>query len=337
MNLLDEPATIGGVPRDEGDPFDVAIYVASTEGDVDVSSPVSIMSFGGFPVAKQEIIYDGFDEPEFEAKGAMVIDAFGAVTFGPAFEESLAGDGVTSYVGDRLEVVSRISEWLFQAVGRLPYVYGGGPFVPDYAYVLRGAGQDNPAIFGVDDRAWVLEDPLNPAPLYREAGENSEEQEFAEGGCPALMTWFADEVGMPEDQIQVVVQDAFASATDIQPCEACARLRDAATVLDDEEGVYMVALGQVVNEFTAPGAPIAPEQMALVASAVASAEPGTNYAAAGQWLDALVRYVAVMNTEMGFSATEAVAFAGKYTTPVTEGDDAGLASYVEARLAGLGG
>jgi hypothetical protein len=236
-------------------------------------------------------------------------------------------------------VVSRISEWLFQAVGRLPYVYGGGPFVPGYEYVVRGSGQGNPAIAAIEDndRAWVLEDPLNPAPLYREAGENSEEQEFAEGGCPALMTWFANEVGVPEDQIQVFVEDAFAYATDIQPCEACARLRDAATVLDDEEGVYMVALGQVVNEFTAPGAPIAPEQMALVASAVASAEPGTNYAAAGQWLDALVRYVAVMNTEMGFSATEAVAFAGKYTTPVTEGDDAGLASYVEARLAGLGG
>jgi len=151
------------------------------------------------------------------------------------------------------------------------------------------------------------------------------------------MAWFADEVGVPEDQIQVIVQDAFAYATDIQPCEACARLRDAATILSDEEGTYMAALGQVVNEFTTPGAPIAPEQMTLIASAVASAEVGTNYAAAGEWLDSLVQYVAVMNTEMGFSATEAVAFVGKYTTPITEGDDAILASYVQARLAQLGG
>jgi len=108
MNLLDEPATIGGVPRDEGDPFDVAIYVASTEGNVDVSSPVSIESSVGFPVPKRSI------EPEVERKGAMVIDAFDTVTFGPAFEESLAGDGVTSDVGDRLEVVSRISEWSYR-------------------------------------------------------------------------------------------------------------------------------------------------------------------------------------------------------------------------------
>ena len=331
MNLLDEPATIGGVPRDEGDLFDVAIYVASTEGDVDVSSPVTITS-GSFPVAKQG---NGF---EYEAKGAMVIDAWDTVTFdggvpGGLFETSLA-DGE---VGDRLEVVSRISEWLFQAVGKLPYVYGGGPFVPGYEYILRGAGQGNPDILGVDDRAWVLEDPPEPAPLYREAGQNSEEQEFAEGGCPALMTWFADEVGVPEDQIQVVVQDAFASATDIQPCEACARLRDAATILDDEEGTYMAALGAVVNEFTTPDAPIAPEQMTLIASAVASADPGTIYATAGEWLDSLVQYVAVMNTEMGYSAAEAVAFAGKYTAPITEGGDAGLASYVGARLEAVGG
>ncbi|MHC4411715.1 MAG: hypothetical protein ACYSW6_01855, partial [Planctomycetota bacterium] len=39
VRFLDVPATIGGVPRNEGDAFDVAIYLASTEGDVDVSSP----------------------------------------------------------------------------------------------------------------------------------------------------------------------------------------------------------------------------------------------------------------------------------------------------------
>ena len=107
MDLLDESATIGGIVRNEGVPFDAAIYAASTDGDVDVSSPVSIMSMG-------EV--EGPDVPQ----GAMVVDALDTVTFGDLFEESLAnGD-----VGDRLEVVSRITEWLFEAVGRLPYQYG---------------------------------------------------------------------------------------------------------------------------------------------------------------------------------------------------------------------
>jgi len=130
--FLDVPATIGEVPRDEGDPFDIAVYITSKKGNVNVSSPVTITS------------------------GAMVIDAFDTVIFGDLFEGSLAsGD-----VGNRLEVVSRITEWLFQAMGRLPYPYGGGLFPPDYTYVLRGAGLGNVDI--TDGRAWVLVDLTAP-------------------------------------------------------------------------------------------------------------------------------------------------------------------------------
>ncbi|MHC4570471.1 MAG: hypothetical protein ACYS0C_00135 [Planctomycetota bacterium] len=50
---------------------------------------------------------------------------------------------------------SRITEWLFQSIGRLPYPYGGGSFPPGYNYVVRGAGLENPGI--TDDRAWVLD------------------------------------------------------------------------------------------------------------------------------------------------------------------------------------
>ncbi|MHC4529276.1 MAG: hypothetical protein ACYS29_15480, partial [Planctomycetota bacterium] len=163
-----------------------------------------------------------------------------------------------------------------------------------------------------------------------------EEVAFALGGCPALMAWLADELGIPEDEIQVFVAGAFALNTNVQPCEACARLKEAASVLEDEDGARIAALAQVVNEFAAPGAPIAPEQMAAIASAIATPAPGTQYAAARQWLDALVAYVGVLNTEMGFSTAQAVAFAGKYTAAATAGSDANLAAYVQARLATLG-
>jgi len=327
VGFLDEPATIGGVPRNEGDPFDAAIYLASTTGDVDVSSPVSIIS-GEIP------------------EGAMVIDAFDTVTFDGGtlpgdgdtfFQDSLAGDGIMSYVGDRLEVASRITEWLFQAFdnGRLPYVYGGGPFPPGYDYVLRGAGLGNPGI--TDGRAWVLEDPIPPAPLNWEAGEASEEVAFGPGGCPPLMAWLAGELGIPEETIRVYLADAFLYSTAIQPCDACARLLEAATVLEDLEGTRIAALAQVVNEFVAPDVPITPEQMASIASAVLSPEAGTTYAAAGQWLDALAEYVGILNAEMGFSVPESVAFVGKYLAPVAELDNASLTAYVEARVAALGG
>ncbi|MHC4622683.1 MAG: beta strand repeat-containing protein, partial [Planctomycetota bacterium] len=267
------PPVIGGIPRNPGDAFDAAVYVASTGGNVDVSSPVTIMSCVETEPPDGIIIetlafepYIPF-EPELEPKGAMVIDAFDSVTFGPAFEDSLAGDGVLSDVGDRLEVVSRISEWLFQAVGKLPYVGGGGPFVPGYEYVLRGAGLGNPGI--TDGRAWVLENPLEPAPLYREYGEEALEQAL-EGGCPVLMQWLAAELGVPEETIQVYVANTFAYSTDINPCEACARLFDAANTLADNARV--TALATVVSEYVATPAPPSDEQMALIAAALTNSE-----------------------------------------------------------------
>ncbi len=171
IDFLDVPADIplpGAYPRNQGVPFDLAIYVASLNGDVDVSAPVSIMSCKPIeePIGQQgQIMAAVAVEPQCELvpKGAMVIDAKTNVTFdggvpGGPFEASLASGNV----GDRLEVCSRITEWLEGAVGRLPYaldILNGNPlpFPPGYAYILRGAGLDpsrNPVI--TDGRAWVL-------------------------------------------------------------------------------------------------------------------------------------------------------------------------------------
>jgi hypothetical protein len=78
--------------------------------------------------------------------------------------------------------------------------------------------------------------------------------------------------------------------------------------------------------------------MTQIAAALAEhVGDGTHYAAAGKWIDALVAYVGIMNTEMGYSASDATAFVQKYLTPVTETGDAALTAYVQARLAALGG
>jgi filamentous hemagglutinin family protein len=336
IGFLDAPAEIpGGIPRDEGDAFDLAIYAASQTGDVDVSSPVTIMSrVDPAPVPLQEVERPRPPLCVFEPKGAMVIDAYDTVTFGADFETSLAAGAV----GDRLEVVSRITEWLFQAVtmGTLPYAGGGGPFPPGYTYVLRGAGLGNPAI--TDGRAWVLQNPSDPAPLYTEAGDRAEEQEFGEGGCPALMEWFAGEVGVPAEDIRIYVANAFASATDLQPCEACARLRDSAMVLADAEDTYIAALAQVVNEFVTTPAPPSEEQMTSIATAFADhTGDGTHYAAAGQWIDALSQYVSILTAELGYAADESAGFADKYVGGVRDMGNESVTAYVEARLAALGG
>ncbi|NQT01286.1 MAG: hypothetical protein HQ580_04635, partial [Planctomycetes bacterium] len=305
VGLLDTPATfIGGYARNEGDPFDAAIYLASTDGDIDVGSPVSI------------------------PQGAMVIDALDTVTFGALFESSLANRDV----GDRLEVVSRITEWLYQAVGRLPYPYGGGPFPSDYTYVLRGAGLDNLGI--TDGRAWVLEDPVLAAPLYQEAGQGARRLTLGLEGCPVLVAAASAELGIPGDTIEVSLANSYALNTDIQPCETCARLVNAAAILGDADGSAMAAMNQVFNELAPAGAPYTPEVAASIVTAFAGrVNDGTQYATAIEYIDAFVNYIAVLNSEMGSPVGDSVAFVlEKYGSGVTGSDNANLAAFVAARL-----
>jgi hypothetical protein len=319
MDLLDNgdpvDATIGGVLRNEGEPFDAAIYAASTDGDVDVSSPVSIMSMDE---------NEGPDIPQ----GAMVIDALDTVTFGDLFENSLEN----GEVGDRLEVVSRITEWLFQAVGRLPYPYGGGMFPSDYAYVLRGAGLDNLGI--TDGRAWVLEDPVPAAPLSREAGQAADEQEIGLDGCPVLVAAASAELGVPSETIEVSLANAYALNTDIQPCETCARLVNAAAILADENGSSMAAMNQVFNELAPASSPYSPEMASLIATAFADrVNDATQYATAIEYLDAFVNYVAVLNSEMGSPVGDSIAYTmQKYGSGVTGSDNANMAAFLASRL-----
>jgi hypothetical protein len=314
-----------GPLRDEGDPFDLAIYVASTGGDVHLGGPVTIRSKQWNPYEPDGFSIEVFREGYWtcEPIGAMVADSLVNVTFGQPFIDSLEGGDV----GDRLELVSRVSEWLDDAIGRLPFP---SEFIlPDgYNYVLRGAG-------AYGEGAWVLENPGDDPPLTQEAGQTPEEQEFGEGGCPVLMQWLADELGMSEEDIQVFVANTFALATDIQPCEACARLKDAANILADESGQQVAALAQVVNEFITPAAPITDEQMTLIASAFANNIDADNYYAyAGAYIDAVVQYVGILNSEMGIAAEDALAL---FTEKYAPTDNAAANAYIQARLAQMGG
>jgi len=289
--------------KNPGSPIDVAVYLASNMGNVSVGSAVSPLPAGA----------------------AMVVDAYDTVLpFGTNFVASLAAGNV-----GWLEACSRITPSLPYAIinATLPYAADPGLHPGPGTYVLRGESPD------VGTGAWVLAS-AGPAPLTQEAGEQSEQTEFAQGGCPALMQWFGQEIGIPGEDIQVYMANAFALSTDIQPCEMCARLKNAADVLDDP--ARLTALARVVNEYVTPAAPPTPEQMALIATAVSTrAGEGTYYADAAQYIDALAEYVGIMNNEMGWGAADAVALVTEKHAPAT--DNQAVISYVQARLTALGG
>jgi hypothetical protein len=148
------------------------------------------------------------------------------------------------------------------------------------------------------------------------------------------MNWFAKELEL-EGENQISIDNAFAYSTDIQPCDLCARLKEAAGILAEPQGI--ASLAEVVNEFVAPEAPISDERMALIAAALAShTDDGTHYAEASRWLDALVEYVGILNNEIGWPISQCVAFVvDKYGKPIEQIGDVNLIAFIHARLTGL--
>jgi filamentous hemagglutinin family protein len=157
-------------------------------------------------------------------------------------------------------------------------------------------------------------------------------------GCPALIKWVAAELGTDKRNVQIWMMNALASAKDIQPCDACSSFKAAATILQDADGTHMAALTQVISQFASSTAPPTEEQMASISDAITNdVEGNRQYAAAGEYLDALAKYVGILTSEMGFSADEAVQFAtDNYVQTLAEDANTGVAAFVAARLASLG-
>jgi filamentous hemagglutinin family protein len=303
VDFLDHPEG----DKNPGWPIDVAIYLASNGGDVFVGSPVNPIPLGG----------------------VMVADAYDTVNFGAAFMDSLMAGNV-----GWLEVCSRRTPTQNHADiwGTLPFAADPGAKPWSGKYVLRGEHPD------VGTGAWVLASG-GVAPFGEGASLGTEEQTLGMEGCPLLTAAAADELGIAEDELNVFMANAMAAATDIQPCESCARLIDAATILRDEDGSKMAAMVQVFNELAPANAPFTPEMATSIVTAFAGhVDDGTQYATAIEYIDAFVQYIAVLDTEMGSPVAEgdSVAFVmGKHGTGITESDNANIGAFVATRLASL--
>ena len=180
-----------------------------------------------------------------------------------------------------------------------------------------------------------------PVPVvpYMQPAPGLQGEEIEISGCPALVQWVASELGTDESQIQVWMANSLASDRGIPACDACANLKEAATVLKDADGTRVAALAQVISQYASSTAPPTEEQMASIADAIANDIQGNSqYAAAGEYLDALAKYVGILSSEMGFTADESIQFAtDNYVGQLAEGEDMGVAAYVAARLAALAG
>jgi len=157
------------------------------------------------------------------------------------------------------------------------------------------------------------------------------------GGCPALLNWMAGELQMLEEQIQLYMQSVLAFSPELEPCDAAGGLKDAAAILADAGGGRIEALAQLVNSYADPNAPISAEQMDLIAVAMADIGEDDTYAAAVQWLEALIQYVGILNDEIGLTPEHSIMLASKYVELIKEEGNATVAGYLEVYLQALGG
>ena len=222
-------------------------------------------------------------------------------------------------------------------------------YVPDMGFV----GDDNftylvtDSQLGGEPAGATVTITVNPAELppptvvmpFISAAPGLERVEFDISGCPALVKWAAAELGIDERTMQIWTVNALASSRDIQPCDACEKLKGVAAILRDDGGTRIAALAQVIGEYAPSTAPPTDEQMASVADAIQrNSQAYNNYTTAGEYVDALVVYVGILSTDLNFSPEEAVMFAvDNYVAPLAENQSVGLAAYIAARLAGLGG
>lgn len=181
--------------------------------------------------------------------------------------------------------------------------------------------------------------PVVVAVPYIAPAPGLERIEFDVSGCPALVKWTAAELGIDERMVQIWAANTLASSHDIQPCDACERLKNVAAILRDDGGTRLAALAQVVGQYASSTAPPTPEEMASVADVISrNARANNQYAAAGEYLDAIVAYVGILNNDLAFSTEESIMFAvDKYVAPLAENQNPGVAAYLATRLATLGG
>jgi len=160
----------------------------------------------------------------------------------------------------------------------------------------------------------------DPEPAGTPAAPLADRPEVESSGCPALMQWFASEVGIEESQINIILSNSGFLATDIQPCEACARLKEQAEAMNESQvDTWASAIR------TGLAGPITPELLAGIRNDLAANPDALSFD------DAATEYVRILTDEFGFETADAVAVAmNNYAA-----DHADLEAYINARVNGL--
>ncbi len=153
-------------------------------------------------------------------------------------------------------------------------------------------------------------------------------------GCPVEMEAVSLELGIPRETIQISIANSLALNPNIQPCQACASLIEAANILRDPDGSKMAAMNQIFNELAPSDAPFTPEMADSIVSAFADhAGDGTQYALVSEYIDAFVKYISILDTGLGAPVGDSAIFVMlKHGTGITNGENTNVSAFIASRL-----
>jgi filamentous hemagglutinin family protein len=367
MNDLLEANVLDNDLDPDGDPFEAALVDGPSNAESFTLNPDGSYSYEpteGF-VGEDTFTYETTDG-QLDGEEPIMVEAVVTITVGNDLPEAVddtaatqvdnpvSGNVLTNDTDPDDDPLSVVLNGTLPENGEVTLNPDGSfTYTPDEGFVGEDSftyqatdGQidgEEPVVDTATVTITVTAEPPEPEPepapvqLAPPATPGLERVELEVSGCPALLTWVANELEVDERMMDVWVVNALASTRGIQPCDTCASLKQAAIILQDAGGTHIAALAQVISEFASSTAPPTEEQMASIADAIANNVDEDNvYAVAGEYLDALAEYIGILYSEMGFSAEESVEFAtDKYVGRLTESGNVGAATYVAAILADL--
>ena len=328
IDFLNQDAVIGGFERDKGISSDIAIYAASTTGNVNIQTK-DIKAHADFSVVttlEDETGIYAYPPASDFGPATVVFDAYDTVSF----------DNPDEFSGYRVEVASRKTGSLSEAIDNATLPFADNPAIMedilDADYVLRGAGNypDHP-----DTRAWVLDN--NPSGRPQPPALPHFEQPKIKG-CPVELQAAASELDITSEQLQISFGESLALNPDIQPCDAFRQLLEAATVLKDNNHKYFEAMKKVFTEIAPLDEPLTPEMAASIAMASENLnDKPKEYALATQYIDAFAKYVTVLDKKLGSPTGDSVNFViQKHGSRLIESKNTNMSAYLIVKLEQIG-
>ena len=163
-------------------------------------------------------------------------------------------------------------------------------------------------------------------------------------GCPVLLEAAANELAVNSDELQLLIANAMATNPNLQPCDACENLLEAASALKGINPEIIAAMNLIFNNLAPLDTPFTPEASASVRTAFANFrdmepqlaimsaeqyEQYQQYMLADEVIEAFVSYVAVLDNDLKLPVGDAMALViDKYFEPIEASGNPNIGAYI---------